>query len=113
MSEYLVFEKKRMSLSPRLEKRLENIKNKTGESYEDIINRILDEHGEQEILESINYLDRYKKKQGKWIEKTRKGKYIGIYENNKKIDEWKEYDNMGKLLTIQKYRRLEIYLENS
>ena len=111
MSEYLVFEKKRMSLSPRLEKRLENIKNKTGESYEDIINRILDEHGEQEILESINYLDRYKKKQGKWIEKTRKGKYIGIYENNKKIDEWKEYDNMGKLLTIQKYRNGKLYGE--
>lgn len=69
MSEYLVFEKKRMSLSPRLEKRLENIKNKTGESYEDIINRILDEHGEQEILESINYLDRYKKSKENGLKK--------------------------------------------
>ena len=111
MSEYLVFEKKKIGLSSNTEKRLEGIKEKTGESYEDIINRILDEHGEQAVLESINYLDKYKRKQGKWIEKTQKGKYIGIYENNKKIAEWKEYDHMGKVITIQKYIHGKLYGE--
>ena len=109
--EYISADKNKIKLSPDIEKRLDIIREKTGENYEEIILRILREQGEQLILESINYRDKYRRKQNKWIEETYRGTETGNYIDNVRCGEWKEYNEAGKLITLQKYRNGELYGE--